>query len=64
MKTLGEKKGYARALRILEEDQKIREAIGEDPHNEFAMLAGLKLAINILKNHQGQPYPGEKKWRL
>lgn len=60
MKTLNEKKGYARAIAILEKDHEIRKSInGNDP-----CLMGLLLALNCLRLYEGQPYPGEKQGRI
>lgn len=60
MKTLNEKKGYARAITILEKDHELRKQLdGNDPS-----LMGLLLALNCLRLYENQPYPGEKQGRI
>ena len=58
MKTSGEKKGYARAIKILEEEYILRK-----PLHPEEQMTGFILALNLLRLYSGREFPGEKKWR-
>ena len=60
METEKEKRGYLRAIAILEKDLELRQAINpSDP-----ALTGLLLALSCLRLYQDKPYIEEKSHGL